>query len=547
MQAIAPFLTGLGLFFCGVHFVAANLVPLAGRRFRGLLMRMGKRPWMAAAFGTAAGVVTQSANAVTAIIIGLVSGGLVDKRRSILIPTWSHVGTSVLVILVAIDLRLAASYLILLTGCAVYFGFDRNDRMRFAVGTLLGLGLLFLGMQLIKSGAVPLRDVLINGGFIASIAKARGLLLLVGIGLSLVCQSSSVAGALAVAASSAGLVDLSGACWLIYGANLGSGLNFVLLANTHRGEAAQIALMQAVQKFSGFLVVIAAAIVDELTGRLVIENGVAMLSHTISAQVAWVFLLYQLAGSLICTAFAGPIIALLERAAPPSKLQELSKPAYLIEDALVEPSFAIELVGREEQRMLERLPAMLDTVRADVEGETIPPATLRTAAAAVIRAMAGYLESISEGRLDRSDRERVVRLQHRAANLNAMHEGLDEFVAACLAARQWPSSGRVADQMIESLHALLSALVETAAANDNDEQEVLLALLGHRDELMERIRRRVLREDPNMPAKAQEALFSATMLFERVVWLARRCAILLNPESAAGSGEREPLPAESTA
>ena len=88
MQAFAPFLTGLGLFFCGVHFVAPNLVPLAGRRFRGLLMRMGRSPWTATAFGTAAGVVTQSANAVTAIIIGLVSGSLVDKRRSILISTW---------------------------------------------------------------------------------------------------------------------------------------------------------------------------------------------------------------------------------------------------------------------------------------------------------------------------------------------------------------------------------------------------------------------------------------------------------------------------
>ena len=76
---------------------------------------------------------------------------------------------------------------------------------------------------------------------------------------------------------------------------------------------------------------------------------------------------------------------------------------------------------------------------------------------------------------------------------------------------------------------------------------MLLALLGHRDELMERIRRRVLREDPNMPSKAQEALFSTTMLFERVVWLARRCAILLNPDPAAGSSEHVPSPAESTA
>jgi phosphate:Na+ symporter len=535
MQAIAPFLTGLGLFFCGVHFVAQNLVPLAGRRFRALLMRMGKSPWMAAAFGTVAGIITQSANAVTAIIIGLVSGGLVDKRRSILIPTWSHVGTSVLVILVAIDLRLAASYLVVLTGCAVYFGFDRNDRVRFVIGTLLGLGLLFLGMQMIKSGAEPLRDYLIEGGLIHSISQSPALLLLVGIGLSLACQSSSVAGALAVAGSSAGLVDLSGACWLIYGANLGSGFNFVVLAKAHRGEAAQIALMQAAQKFAGFAVALLLVAAERLTGRLVLENAVTSLSESLSAQVAWVFLLYQLAGSSVCTALAGPIIALLERAAPPSKLQELSKPAYLIDDALVEPTFAIELVGREEQRLLARLPGMLDAVRADAEGDPIPAPTLRAVAAAITRAMAAYLESISEGRLERSDRERVVRLQHRAANLNAMHESLDEFVIACVSARQWPSSGRVADQMIESLHALLIALVEAAATNDPDDQEMLLSLLGHRDEMMERIRQRVLREDPNMPAKPQEALFAATMLFERVVWLARRCAILLNPERTAGS------------
>jgi phosphate:Na+ symporter len=547
MQDIASFLTGLGLFFCGVHFVGLNLVPLAGRRFRGFLMRMGRRPWAAATFGTLAGIVTQSASAVTAIIIGLVGGGLVDKRRSILIPTWSHVGTSVLVILVAIDLRLAASYLLLLTGCALYFGFARNDRTRFAIGLLLGLGLLFLGMQMIKSGATPLRDYLIQGGIVARIAKEPGLLLLVGIGLSLACQSSSVAGALAVAGSSAGLVDLSGACWLVYGANLGSGFNFLLLAKTHRGEAAQIALMQSAQKFAGFAVTLLLIGVEELSGRLLIEGSVASLSSAVSVQVAWLFLLYQLAGSLICTAFLGPIIALLERVAPPSKLQELSKPVYLIEDALVEPSFAIELVMREEQRLLERLPTMLDAVRAGEQGQPIPASKLRGSTAAVIRAMVGYLESISEGQLDRSDRERVVRLQHRSENLGALNECLDEFVTTCGSARQWPSSGRVADLMIESLHALLSELVEAAGAQESGERELIISLLGHRDEMMERIRQRVLREDPNMPAKSQEALFAVTMLFERVVWLARRCAILLNPEQAAPEQQGGSLAAESTA
>jgi hypothetical protein len=56
-------------------------------------------------------------------------------------------------------------------------------------------------------------------------------------------------------------------------------------------------------------------------------------------------------------------------------------------------------------------------------------------------------------------------------------------------------------------------------------------MLGHRDELMERMRRRVLQENPDLPAQAQESLFATTMLFERIIWLARRNALLILPEA----------------
>jgi phosphate:Na+ symporter len=65
----------------------------------------------------------------------------------------------------------------------------------------------------------------------------------------------------------------------------------------------------------------------------------------------------------------------------------------------------------------------------------------------------------------------------------------------------------------------------------------VLALLGHRDELMERIRQRVLREDPAMPPAAQEALFAATMLFERIVWLSRQTTMLLVPAPPTAANE----------
>lgn len=224
---------------------------------------------------------------------------------------------------------------------------------------------------------------------------------------------------------------------------------------------------------------------------------------------------------------------MFERIAPPSELQALAKPVFLIEDALVEPSFAIELVGREERRLLERLPAMLDTVRADAEGPATDPRTLRSAGALITGAMAGYLGSILESNLERSEREQAVRLEHRTANLAAIYEGLDEFVTACTTSRQSPASGLVADQMIEVLHTLLGALVDAAASDDPGERELVLTLLGQRDEVMERVRQRVLTENPDMPPKAQDAVFAATMLFERIIWLARRSAVLLAPAAAA--------------
>jgi hypothetical protein len=41
-----------------------------------------------------------------------------------------------------------------------------------------------------------------------------------------------------------------------------------------------------------------------------------------------------------------------------------------------------------------------------------------------------------------------------------------------------------------------------------------------------------MRDDPNMPMEQQTAIFAATMLFERIIWLARRNALLLTPASA---------------
>jgi phosphate:Na+ symporter len=531
---IAPLLAGLGLFFSGVHLISANLTPLAGKRFRRLLTRATMYPALGALTGILAGIVTQSTNAVTHVTISMVSAGIIDKRRAMPIPLWAHVGASLLVMLVAVNLRIGASYIIALAGFAIYLGIDRADQIRHLIATFLGIGLLFLGIEMLKSGAGPLRDFIVGEGVFAEAARHPVILLLLGLGLTVVSQSSTVTGAISVTAANIGLVDLPGACLLIYGANLGSGITHVVLARGLRDEGRQIALMQAVQKLMGFLAVVAVVLTERIVGRPLLEPAVTALANTVPGQVAWVFLLYQVAGSTICSLFLPRLISLLERLLPPTHLEMLAKPAFLSDDALFEPSLALELVAREERRLLERLPAMLDRVRADGDANGAASETLKTASIAVVRAMSRYLDAIMEAGPARADIEKLMRLQHRATNLGALYDSLDELVAAAMKSRQWESSGRVADQMIEAMHALLGALVDATASEDAAEQQFVLSMLGHRDELMERMRRRVLQENPELPAEAQESLFATTMLFERIVWLARRNALLILPEAGNG-------------
>ena len=532
---VAPFFAGLGLLFCGVHFIAVNITPLAGRRFRAILMRVADRPWLAALTGTIAGAITQSSNAICYIVISLVAGGILDKRRAILVPTWSHVGTSILVALVVFDLRIGASYVVALAGFAIYFGMLRDERMRHVVNTLLGAGLLFLGLGMLKSGAGPMRDVLVADGIMQYAAGSPPLLFLFGTALTILCQSSTVTSAIAVAAVDIGLIDFSGACLLVYGANLGSIFNHYLLVASLSGEGRQIALMQIMQKLGGFAAVLVITAAGIAVGLPLVDLATSALATTAGGKVAWVFLFFQAFGALACTVAFTPILALLERLSPPTRLQEMSRPVFLVDEALVEPAFAVDLAGREERRLLGLLPTMLDGRRADTAKPDASAEVVEAAGRSVSRAMASYLEAILGAEVERDDRERVIRLQHRAANIDALFEALGTFVGVSDAARQWPSSGRVADQMVEALHALLSALVDAVASDDPADRDLVISLLGHRDELMERIRRRVLREDPAMPTAAQEALFTATMLFERIVWLARQTTMLLAPATAVAN------------
>ncbi|CAO3422967.1 Na/Pi cotransporter family protein [Azospirillum doebereinerae] len=528
MEIIATLFGGLGLFFTGVKLIGRNLQHMAGRRFRAALTRATGNPLGAALAGTLLGALTQSTNAATFIVINLITAGAVTTRRAIPLVGWANLGTALLVALTVVDLRLAVLYVLGVTGLCFYFDLDRSTRYRHLVGALLGIGVLFLGLQLMKAGAGPLRDVPALRAALLFAVSSDLLLVLIGAAITLVAQSSATVAVLAVTLASAGLFGERETIVLVLGSSLGSGLSTLLLGGRLSGRAGQMAIFQALFKTVGVAILLPVFLLEERSGLPLLRHAIDAAASGLPDRVAWVFVLCQLVPALVVLPFSRVAERLLARWSPPTETEELSRPRYLSDEALIHPGTALPLADKEQLRLLRHLPDYLDCVRAEPDhAAPIPFGTLHEAMIAVARAAESFQTELIDGDLPRGALVRAIAQQSRLELLIALHDSVHDLVRQIAGAPEALRAHPLPAQMAESLHALLTSLADTAADPDPDGIALLVELTGDRGALMERIRHAFLRGDDPPPMAVQRALFAQTALFERIVWLTSRVALLL--------------------
>ncbi|OYY61229.1 MAG: hypothetical protein B7Y61_22865 [Rhizobiales bacterium 35-66-30] len=151
MLILAGLLAGLGLLFIGLKLMSVHLQQAMGRRVRTMLKAATRSSFSGFFCGAFAGAAAQSSNAVTLIAGNLVRGGVFTTRDAIPVVAGANVGTSALVFIASIDMRLAVLMLIALVGMTYQLRLDRRPNWRDWMGVTLGLALLFLGLDFIKS------------------------------------------------------------------------------------------------------------------------------------------------------------------------------------------------------------------------------------------------------------------------------------------------------------------------------------------------------------------------------------------------------------
>ncbi|MCX8521309.1 MAG: Na/Pi symporter, partial [Rhodoferax sp.] len=347
---------GLGLFFVGIKLIGGNLQQMTSRTVRDRLRRAVGTPVRAALLGIVAGALTQSTNAVTFIMTSMNAAGLLTIARAAPVVIWANVGTSALVLVATVDLRLPIFYVLGLIGLLYFFDVEKSDRFRHAAAALLGLALLFLGLMLMKSGAAPLKELRAVRTLLEIAATSYVLVFLLGLSITLLVQSSVTVSAIAVAMVHSGLLSMEQTALVVYGSGLGAAISLWFMTANLQGSARQLAYLQMLLKAVATALLLALFVLEQLLQQDFLLAMLARFSSQAALQAALVFLVYQCVGAVLISACCTPLLRRIARWAPANHEETLATPQYLYEQALDDVPSALDLVEKEQARLVSMLP-----------------------------------------------------------------------------------------------------------------------------------------------------------------------------------------------
>lgn len=222
---ISAALGGLGLFLLGLLLLTDGLKTVAGAALRAALARFTDRPWRALVTGTVLTTAVQSSTATTVMTIGFVSAGLMTFGQSVGVIFGANIGstsTGWLVSMLGLKVSMGAVALPVI-GVGALLRLLLHGRGAALGTTLAGFGLMFLGLDTLQEGMRGLEDSLDPTDLPAGAPLGgRALLVVIGVIMSIVLQSSGATVAATMTALHLGSIDLVQATALVIGQRLGT-------------------------------------------------------------------------------------------------------------------------------------------------------------------------------------------------------------------------------------------------------------------------------------------------------------------------------------
>ena len=342
MIGLIQILGGLSLFMFGIRLLSAGMEKLAGDKIQVWLGKVTENRLRSAAFGAVATAFLQSSGLLMVTMIGLINANLMTVQQSIGIMLGQEIGTTITAQIVVFDLG-AFRLLLVVAGFCILEYFEKRDWKKYGE-ILMGLGLIFVGMQYMKSSIDHLAVLPGFAGTMEAMGQRPLLGILAGLVVTAITQSSTAVTSMAVAMGMQRAITLEGAIGIILGANIGSCITGFVASLGQARTARQASIAQILINVFGVLLFV--PFIRQYA------DIVTSTSSELPRQIANAHTIFNVSVSLLLVPFVHQLARLSSWLTPtPKKPSEIKVTTYIDEMQYTVPSVALAEATRELVRV----------------------------------------------------------------------------------------------------------------------------------------------------------------------------------------------------
>ena len=363
-------LGGLALFLYGMQMMSGGLEAAAGNRMKAILEKLTSNRILGVLVGAVITAVIQSSSATTVMVVGFVNSGMMTLQQAVWIIMGANIGTTVTGLLISLDVG-ALAPLFAFIGVAMVV-FLKSPKAHHIGNILAGLGVLFIGMDMMSAAMYPLRE---SEAFISLMTRFSNPVLgiLAGALFTALIQSSSASIGILQALANGGLIGLKGSMFVLFGQNIGTCITAVLASVGTTRNAKRTTMIHLMFNLIGTAVFTVLALVLPIADWII-----ALVPGAPAGQIAAMHIAFNITTSLLLIPFGTYLAAAATKLLPDAAEPEVATTmlATLLEGDLYRgrslfgsSAIQLDVLSHEIRRMLVLAGDNLDKSFRAIQGQ----------------------------------------------------------------------------------------------------------------------------------------------------------------------------------
>ena len=355
---------GLALFLYGMQMMSNGLEAAAGNKMKSILEKLTSNRIKGVLVGAVITAVIQSSSATTVMVVGFVNSGLMTLQQAVWIIMGANIGTTITGQLIALDIGAIAPLFAIIGVGAIMF--SKNEKVHHISSIIAGLGILFIGMDMMGTAMEPLQE---SEAFINLMTQFSNPLIgiLVGAVFTAVIQSSSASVGILQALASTGMIPLSSAVYVLFGQNIGTCITAVLASIGMKVNAKRTTIIHLMFNIIGTIIF---TVVCMVTPYVHLIESITPGDPV--AQIANAHTIFNIVTTLILLPFGTQMADVAVKILPDSKKEDDEdlrlkyirpfESSYAIGNSAVAVAQVGEEVGRMQEMVMKNITDAFDTL-----------------------------------------------------------------------------------------------------------------------------------------------------------------------------------------